>query len=353
MVIFGGVHPSWTSRQDDIERWSYEYLKMGPHGKWLKSDGMQQSGWNEETLFFLCQQNTAIIPQKGLTRIEVNKEQPEMFPFFVLHKTQAAQQQIQKSSKESGFSLDWFLADKNGTRLTEKLPTRPEDWRPYVTVPMYERPEMLDEMIEVARQLRLQNMTQEQSLEKVIQEKIHNIAVLEEENMCSMGQANTNHLHNAFSEVFLVDEKMFQEPVTNEDIKIGFGLFYAIVYCPRTVLKLHTFVDQLLSTETTRTIILTVVNLFKSGVLKHKTKLNPVNKFYFELASTLHLQFGNVLLATAPKSEIQAVLDNDWPFFTNTTELVKACLQDSDCDQIQDVLQQLGNHSDQPKLLLH
>ena len=168
-----------------------------------------------------------------------------------------------------------------------------------------------------------------------------------------MGQAYTKLLHDTFSTVFSVDRKTLQEPVKNKDIEIGFRLFFAIVYCPRTVLKLHTFVDQLLSTETTRTIILTVVNLFKSGVLKDKTKLNPVNKFYFELASTLQLQYGNVLLAIAPKEEFQAVLDNDWPFFTNTTDLVKGCLQDSDCNQIQDILQQLGNHSDQPKLLLH
>ena len=241
-----------------------------------------------------------------------------------------------------GFSLDWFLADENGTRLAEKLPPRPEDWRPHVTAPKYERPALLDETIEVARQLRLQNMTQEQSLEEVLQEKMQNISILEKENMCSMGQAHTDHLHDTFPNIFSVIGSQFKEPVTNTDIETGFRLFYAIVYCPRTFLKLHRFVDQLLSTETTRTIILTVVNLFKSGIIEDRTTLNLTNKFYFALASTLHLQYGNVLLATAPKSELQAVLDNDWPFFTNTTDLVKACLQDSDCDQIDAVTQKLG-----------
>ena len=65
-------------------------------------------------------------------------------------------------------------------------------------------------------------------------------------------------------------------------------------------------------------------------------------EFYEILATTLNLEYGNILLATSTKSQLQAVIDNDWPFFTNNTDLVKICLLDSDCGVIQDIIQDLG-----------
>ena len=59
---------------------------------------------------------------------------------------------------------------------------------------------------------------------------------------------------------------------------------------------------------------------------------------------TLNLQYGNILLATSTNSQLQSVIDNDWPFFTNQTDLVKTCLTDSDCDSIHDIIQKLGEY---------
>ena len=66
-------------------------------------------------------------------------------------------------------------------------------------------------------------------------------------------------------------------------------------------------------------------------------------EFYLVLASTLELQYGNVLLATSAKSQIQTVIDDDLPFFTNNTEMVKKCLNDLDCASTQDILQRIGD----------
>ena len=62
-----------------------------------------------------------------------------------------------------------------------------------------------------------------------------------------------------------------------------------------------------------------------------------------DLATTLNLQYGNVLLATSTKSQLQAVRDIDGPFFTNNTDMVKTCTLDSKCDRLQDVIEDLGN----------
>ena len=85
-----------------------------------------------------------------------------------------------------------------------------------------------------------------------------------------------------------------------------------------------------------------MVNLFHSGAMQDMTSFTLAREFYFVLASTLQLQYGNVLLATSTKSQLQNVINNAWPFFTNYTELVKTCLKDSECDNTQDVLQKQG-----------
>ena len=109
------------------------------------------------------------------------------------------------------------------------------------------------------------------------------------------------------------------------------------------VIKLFSFLDNLFSTESTRTIIQTLVNTFRFGTITDKTSLTLTKDFYFSLASTLDLQYGNVLLATSTRSQLQEVLDNDWPFFTNNTRLVERCLKDSDCEGTQKFIHGLGN----------
>ena len=61
-----------------------------------------------------------------------------------------------------------------------------------------------------------------------------------------------------------------------------------------------------------------------------------------EVADTLNLHCGNVLLATSTRSQLQSVIDNDWPFFTNNTDLVKSCLLNSTCEGIQDIIGKPG-----------
>ena len=108
--------------------------------------------------------------------------------------------------------------------------------------------------------------------------------------------------------------------------------------------RLFSFLDQLLSVESSRTIIQSVVNLFLTGAVKNATRSKLAKEFYVDLAMTLNLQYGNILLATSTNSQLQSVIDNDWPFFTNQTDLVKTCLMDSDCDSIHEIIQELGEY---------
>ena len=142
--------------------------------------------------------------------------------------------------------------------------------------------------------------------------------------------------------VSVVEMETMEGPATDRDVMTGFKLYHAIVYCSVIDIKLYRFVNQLLSTERKRTIIQSYANLFHSGVLKGTTGIILAKAFYMDLAATLDLEYGNTLLATSTKSQLQAVRDIDGPFFTNNTDLVKNCVLDSKCDRLQGIIKEMG-----------
>ena len=172
---------------------------------------------------------------------------------------------------------------------------------------------------------------------------MQNISILTKRRFCSNDQIKSANRDETFPKlVSLVEVEIKEEPVTVKDITTGFELYSAIVYCPGIDLKLFSFVAHLLFNESKRTLIQSYANLFRSGVLKGKTSNTLAKAFYMELASTLNLQYGNILLATSTKSQLQTVRDNDVPFFTNNTDLVKTCISDSKCDRLQEIMGNLG-----------
>ena len=186
-------------------------------------------------------------------------------------------------------------------------------------------------------------MTKEQILYHAVREKVNNISILMDEGICSMDQIRLEHLNDVFPK--LVPFKESTEHVKSpkeEDVETGLDLFHAIVYCPSMNIKLFQFVDKLLSNESSRTIIHAIVNVFRSKVVQDRTSITQLNMFYGVLAKTLDLQYGNILLATSTKAQLQSVIDNDWPFFTNNTDLVKGCLEGLGCNKLQDAIQNLS-----------
>ena len=280
-----------------------------------------------------------------MTRLKMKKDQLKFFPFYVTFKSPAPGKQMTNSSDEerriSGFTLNWFFEDSNGRQMTEKLPARQQDWKQVVATPKYKPP--LSEMVQLARQLRLQNMTNKEILGTVISEKVKHINILEEKEMCSTGQVKPENRMEALSKlVSNVNTCKTDGPASDEDIRNGYDLFQAVIYCPTMSIKLFRFVDQLLSSESSRTIIHTVVGLFQSGVLTEETSFTLAKQFYNKLASTLNLKYGNVLLASSTNAQLKALIRKDWPFFSNNTNLVERCLQESHCDGIQDIFQKHG-----------
>ena len=105
---------------------------------------------------------------------------------------------------------------------------------------------------------------------------------------------------------------------------------------------MYSLIDQLLSDETSRTIIQTIVNFFHSKTITDEITLILTRQFYQVLAETLDMEYGSMLLATLTTAQMRAMIWNKWPFFTNLTDLVKKCLQESDCNAVQGINQNLG-----------
>ena len=238
--------------------------------------------------------------------------------------------------KTSGFTLNWYLRDINGTKVTKKLPARKGDWKKSPT-PAYKSP-LLHNIIYLTKELRGQNMPRSKIMKKVIHQKLQTGFNTNAVHKCLMGQLEADEQKLVFSNIFsnnLTTNKT-PEKLTDQEVETGYDLLHAVVFCPAMVSKMYTFVNQLLSVETSRTIILSIVNLFQSGVITDETTFTLTRKFYQVVADTLDLQYGNILLTSSTIAQIRSAIWNRGPFFTNHTDLVKKSLQESKFDFMHD-----------------
>ena len=197
-------------------------------------------------------------------------------------------------------------------------------------------------MVQLAQHLRTrQNMTKEQILDKVYKEKMQNISILNGSEVCQMDQIQPDHLDSVSSELMplIQNGEGVLGSATYEDTMTGFQLYHLVVYCPP---KLFFFVDQLLSFESSRSILNAYVNLFNSKTVEERTTISQMEEFYHVLADTFDLNYGNILLATSTKARLEAMIDNNWPYFTKNSDFVRKCLLESDCAGTQHIIQKLG-----------
>ena len=164
--------------------------------------------------------------------------------------------------------------------------------------------------------------------------------------MCRWGQINPDQQNTSFSTLVPLINSVNKndEPPSDEDLRTGYKLFHVAVYCPPpSEIRLYSFVDHLLSTESPRTIIQTIVNLLHSKAISDEISLTLATQFYNKLVSFFNLQYGNILLATSKKAQVKAMLENGLPFFGQNYEEVEKCVNESSqCKGMQDSLLELG-----------
>ena len=228
--------------------------------------------------------------------------------------------------------------------MSEKLPSRKENWKQEVPSPVYQDL-LFHEAVQLAGEFCLEDKKKEEILNNLIHAKTQGEIVIMSglDEKCLMGQLKPEYRSALFSKlVSNTTNSKIGGHNTTEYIKFGYEIFYALVFCPENVFKLYSFVDNLISNEITRTIIQTIVNLFHSGAITDEKIFILAKRFYSVLATTLDLQYGNILMATSTTAQLQALIQNDLPFFLNYTDRLRDCLQKTNCDIVQQIYEYIG-----------
>ena len=145
----------------------------------------------------------------------------------------------------------------------------------------------------------------------------------------------------------LIDNKMDNLAPNEEDMEKGLSIYFATVLCSNTPKQLYKFFNNLVSTQTPDTLLLALVNTIISGNVKEFSVKTQLNKFYKVIDEMFKLEYGNILFASSSKKDLQKMLDNDWPFLTNHTEMVKECLLGASCQSVKDLVRMFATKGEQ------
>ena len=291
----------------------------------------QDQGWTKApctlTYTFICKTSVNKLDKKDHHTFEFTKEQLNFPGFQVWYSTDVDDS---LSHNETCVELFWFLKNGRDDQETMKHPGMPEDWAIESDIPRFVEHGLVDWIQEAKG---FQNWTRDDI-----------IALGEPKNAdtCTMGQMNLN----TYEELGKLREPGRNLNVSYKDLENGFMMFSAYVHCPEELIKLDRFFKNVVENETVRTIIEATVSTIRSEEVKEKSNRKKLFNFFLALDDKLHLKYGSMLLATAPMSEIETILQHDWPFFTNLTHDMKMCLFfDKSCNKLQRHMEELGKIS--------
>ena len=157
-------------------------------------------------------------------------------------------------------------------------------------------------MVEFARQERLKNKTQETIIKEAIQAK-GNIpdSVLNTDKCDGLGgQTRPEYYPELFNRFERSKTDSDEGPLLTEDIKTGFLIFSAIIYCPKSAkqtFQMYQFLNNLVNTESPRTIIQAVVNTIQSETIHEVDDRRRINEFYSAMDKHFGFKYGEILLA--------------------------------------------------------
>ena len=177
-------------------------------------------------------------------------------------------------------------------------------------------------MVELARQARVGNITREMVMERVFTDF----------SQCKDGQLNQAGRDMVFNEVFEALNDGTVGNVSDDDVKTGFMVYSSVVYCD----KLEMFLFNLITNETPKGIIKTIINTIESGNLKNFVTEAMVSEFYFVLKQMFHLKYEGILLAIPSAGHL------DLPYLLPYREEMDRCGNGTSCHNITQAINSLG-----------
>ena len=296
---------------------------------------------------FVCQSRKPHV-RKGKVSFnrEYTKDQLTFSSIEVQYKYHFTSQDLLDSwqdRKVTGFKLNWFLKDSNGSHLTDMMSDLTGQWKhPEVDSPKYQNL-FLETMVQLASKARLSNMSTDYVIKEVTKKKKELITtkLFDYTSICSGGQVKQEHQSKLFGNINMGLTMQETDIIAKEeDIQTGFMLYSSLISCSESV-ALYKFLHSLFSTQSPRTIIQATVNTIESDNLRERISRTRINQVYLLLDDIFHLQYGKILLASSSPSQLAAILAKDWPYFSHNSQEINECLGGASCQGITDIMHQI------------
>ena len=92
--------------------------------------------WNNKNcsvkLAFVCEGRSNVMGGAGLKNLTFTKDQLDISSLVFGYRYKAAEKEVFEAWEDkrmTGFRLNWFIQDINGTQREEQLPARTQDWK--------------------------------------------------------------------------------------------------------------------------------------------------------------------------------------------------------------------------------
>ena len=149
--------------------------------------------------------------------------------------------------------------------------------------------------------------------------------------MCIRDRLKKDKQNRVFGEIDLLlnenhNASLNELDYNGDDLENGLMIFSTVVYCDINHMTLYKFLGNLTSLESKQTTLRSLVGTIDSGKLKDRINDDKVEDFYKILDNIFHLEYGKILLATAPRDLLKDMVDKNLPHFGNQLDSLKMCL---------------------------
>ena len=322
-----------------VSEWKYTYGDL-PYCSLMYTGEYYKSNCFAEYPF-LCQTNSIVQGNQTL-RFEFKRANLTFSLFNVWHSYEyqnASELESWEEKRMTGFRLEWFVKDKNGTEKRENVSDY--GWKQEASTPLWKTLN-LKKVVAFTQKLKKDNKSVDDMIALVVDKKYEmGMSGMLKIAECKHGQMDASSLHTLSMELNINQNELVEnEPTSSVDIETGLLVYSVMMFCPEDM-RLWLFFQNLISKESPDFLLQATVSTIVSEKLNENIK-NLAGEFYLDLQAFFNLELGKILLAVSSLSQIEDMFIQDLPFLLPHMEDIQQCLGGHDCNGVQHLIKSLG-----------